>query len=69
MVVGPKGYGDITAKEALDFADPMLRLNLDLRLVQYIGHIHPSVTIGDSEGDKCWSQREHANWRRNVWIA
>jgi HEAT repeat protein len=40
MVIGPKGYGDITSKEALDFADPMLRLNLDKRMVQYLGHIH-----------------------------
>jgi hypothetical protein len=40
MVVGPKGYGDITSKEALDFADAMVRLNLDNRLITYLGHIH-----------------------------
>jgi HEAT repeat protein len=40
MVVGPKGYGDITSSEALDFADAILRLNLDLRIVKYLGHIH-----------------------------
>ncbi len=40
MVVGPKGYGDITSTEALDFADAMLKLDLNLRMVQYLGHIH-----------------------------
>jgi HEAT repeat protein len=40
MVVGPKGYGDISNSDALDFADAMLRLNLDLRMVKYLGHIH-----------------------------
>jgi HEAT repeat protein len=40
MVVGPKGYGDVTSSEALDFADAILRLNLDLRIVKYLGHIH-----------------------------
>ena len=40
MVVGPKGYGDVTSSEALDFADAMLRLDLDLRMVKYLGHIH-----------------------------
>jgi HEAT repeat protein len=40
MVMGPKGYGDITSKERLDFADAMLRLNLDKRLISYLGHIH-----------------------------
>ena len=40
MVVGPQGYGDITSSEALDFADAMVRLDLDERLITYIGHIH-----------------------------
>ncbi len=40
MVLGPKGYGDVTNKDRLDFADAMLRLELDKRLIQYIGHIH-----------------------------
>ncbi len=40
MVVGPEGYGDVTSAEALDFADAMVRLNLDKRLISYLGHIH-----------------------------
>ena len=40
MVVGPKGYGDVSNSDALKFADAMLRLNLDLRMVKYLGHIH-----------------------------
>ena len=30
MVVGPKGFGDITNSERLDFAEPMLKLDLDI---------------------------------------
>ena len=45
MVLGPKGYGDITSSEALDFADSMLRLNLNVRMVQYIGHIHEARAL------------------------
>ena len=32
MVVGPKGFGDITNSERLDFAEPMLKRDLDKRL-------------------------------------
>jgi HEAT repeat protein len=45
MVVGPKGYGDITSKQRLDFADAMLRLHLDKRLITYIGHIHEARAL------------------------
>lgn len=39
MVVGPKGYGDVNTKETLDFADAMLKLDLNTRLISYVGHI------------------------------
>ena len=45
MVVGPKGYGDISSKDRLDFADAMLRLNLDKRLISYLGHIHEARAL------------------------
>lgn len=45
MVVGPKGYGDITSKQRLDFADAMVRLNLDKRLITYLGHIHEARAL------------------------
>lgn len=39
MVIGPKGYGDITVAQKMDFAEPMLRLALDRNLVQHLSHI------------------------------
>ncbi|MBT8038215.1 MAG: HEAT repeat domain-containing protein [Verrucomicrobiae bacterium] len=45
MVVGPQGYGDITSKQRLDFADAMLRLNLDKRLIAYLGQIHEARAL------------------------
>ncbi|MCE9520152.1 MAG: DUF6288 domain-containing protein [Verrucomicrobia bacterium] len=45
MVLGPKGYGDITGAERMDFADAMLNLALDHRLISYLGHIHEARAL------------------------
>ncbi|MEY3394708.1 MAG: hypothetical protein RL346_944 [Verrucomicrobiota bacterium] len=38
MVIGPKGYGDITSRESIAFADAMLKINLDSRIVKLLGY-------------------------------
>jgi hypothetical protein len=39
MVIGPKGYGDITGAQSIDFADAMLKIHLDSRIVKLLGFI------------------------------
>ena len=39
MVVGPGGFGDITNSQRLDFAEAMLKLHLDGRLISYLAFI------------------------------
>ena len=45
MVLGPKGFGDITNAERMDFAEPMLKLNLDKRLIAFLGHVHDARAL------------------------
>lgn len=45
MVVGPKGYGDITDSERMDFAEKMVRLNLDRRLVRYLSQVRDARAL------------------------
>ena len=45
MVIRPKGYGDITGSERMDFADAMLNLVLDTRMISYLGHIHEARAL------------------------
>ena len=45
MVIGPKGYGDITGDEAIDFADAMFRINLEPRIVKLLGYIHEARAL------------------------
>ena len=45
MVIGPKGYGDVTPAARMDFADAMLVHVLDLRLISYLGHIHEARAL------------------------
>ena len=40
MVLGPKGFGDLNDKIRMDFAEPMLKLNMDRKLISYLGKIH-----------------------------
>jgi hypothetical protein len=39
MVLGPKGYGDITNSERMDFAEPMIKLNMDGKMIAYLGGV------------------------------
>jgi hypothetical protein len=39
MVLGPKGYGDITNSERMDFAEPMIKLSMDKRMISYLSGV------------------------------
>jgi hypothetical protein len=45
MVLGPAGFGDITSAQRLDFAEAMLKLDLNNRLITYLGHIHEARAL------------------------
>jgi hypothetical protein len=45
MVLGPKGFGDITNAERLDFAEPMLKLSLDKRLIGFLANVHEARAL------------------------
>jgi hypothetical protein len=45
MVIGPKGYGDITGAQSIDFADAMLRISLEPRIVKLLGSIHEARAL------------------------
>jgi len=45
MVVGPKGFGDVTNAERLDFAEPMVRLAMDRRLIDFLSNIPEARTL------------------------
>jgi len=45
MVLGPKGFGDITNAQRLDFAEPMLKLHLDLRLIAFLANVHEARAL------------------------
>ncbi len=39
MVIGSKGYGDVTVAAKMDFAEAMLKLSLDSQLINHLSHI------------------------------
>ncbi len=45
MVIGPKGYNDITSTARMDFADAMLKLSLEPRIVKFLGTIHEARAL------------------------
>jgi len=45
MVIGPKGYGDITSAQRMDFADAMLKLNLEPRIIKLLSTIHEARAL------------------------
>ena len=45
MVIGPKGYGDIESKDRMDFAEAMLKLTLEPRIIQLLGTIHEARAL------------------------
>lgn len=45
MVIGPKGYGDIPSAARMDFADAMLKITLEPRIVKLLGTIHEARAL------------------------
>lgn len=45
MVIGPKGYNDITSKERMDFAEEMLKYNLEPRIIKLLGYINEARAL------------------------
>jgi len=40
LVLGPKGFGDLTDSERMNFAEPMLKLNMNRHLIQFLSNVH-----------------------------
>ncbi len=45
MVIGPKGYGDITSQQRMDFAEEMLKYNLEPRIIKLLAYIHEARAL------------------------
>lgn len=45
MVIGPNGYGDITPTQSIAFADAMLKITLEPRIVKLLGTIHDARAL------------------------
>jgi hypothetical protein len=45
MVIGPKGYNDISSSQRMDFADAMLKITLEPRIVQLLASIHEARAL------------------------
>lgn len=45
MVLGPKGYEDVTSKERMDFAEEMLTYSLEPRIIKLLGQIHEARSL------------------------
>jgi len=45
MVIGPKGYGDVASAQRMDFAEAMLKLTLEPRIVKLLGTIHEARAL------------------------
>jgi HEAT repeat protein len=45
MVIGPKGYNDITSAQRMDFAEAMLKLSLEPRIIKLLGSIHEARAL------------------------
>ena len=45
MVIGPRGYGDIPSAQRMDFADAMLKITLEPRIVKLLRSIHEARAL------------------------
>lgn len=45
MIIGPKGFGDVTVDEKMDFAEAMLRKTLDPSLIAFLGEVHEARSL------------------------
>jgi HEAT repeat protein len=44
-MVGPGGVGDVTDDQRMDFAEPMLQMHHDVRLMTYLGKVHTGRAV------------------------
>lgn len=44
-MVGPNGTGDVTDDQRMDFAEPMLSMKHDGRLISYLGKVHTGRSV------------------------
>ncbi|MFZ9935499.1 MAG: DUF6288 domain-containing protein [Luteolibacter sp.] len=45
LVLGPKGFGDLTDSERMDFAEPMLKHHMDDALIRFLGRVHDARAL------------------------
>ncbi|MCH7224673.1 DUF6288 domain-containing protein [Haloferula sp. A504] len=45
LVLGPKGFWDLTDAERMDFAEPMLKLNMDGSLIKLLGRVYDARAL------------------------
>ena len=45
LVLGPKGFGDITDKERMDFVEPMIKLSMNKDLITYLATIYDARAL------------------------
>lgn len=45
LVLGPKGFWDLTDADRMDFAEPMLKLNMDLKLIKLLGRVQDARAL------------------------
>ncbi len=45
LVLGPEGFGDITNAQRMDFAEPMLKRDMDGSLIKFLGHVHDARAL------------------------
>jgi len=45
LVIGPKGFGDTTDKERMDFAEPMLKLAMDPQIISFLSTIYDARAL------------------------
>lgn len=45
LVLGPKGFADLTNSDRMDFAEPMLKLDMNLGLIKFLGQVHDARAL------------------------
>jgi len=45
LVLGPQGFGDLSDAERMDFAEPMLKLNMDHQLIRFLSNVHDARAL------------------------
>ncbi|MDX1681421.1 MAG: hypothetical protein R3242_11915, partial [Akkermansiaceae bacterium] len=45
LIIGPNGIGDITDKQRMDFAEPMIKLSMNKQLIDYLSTIYDARAL------------------------